>query len=34
MMSVEEEYGLTIDEEQVQRFKTVGDVVRFIDEGH
>lgn len=33
MMSVEEEFGITIAEEEVQGFKTVGDVAKFID-GH
>lgn len=32
MMSVEEEFGITIAEEEVQGFKTVGDVARFIDD--
>lgn len=32
MMSVEEEFGITIAEEEVQGFKTVGDVAKFIDE--
>lgn len=32
MMSVEEELGITIDEDKVQGFKTVGDVAKFIDE--
>ena len=32
MMSVEEEFGVTIDEEDVRNFKTVGDVAKYIDE--
>ena len=32
MMSVEEEFGMTIDEEEVRNFKTVGDVAKYIDE--
>lgn len=32
MMSVEEEFGITIAEEEVQGFKTVGDVAKFIDD--
>lgn len=32
MMSIEEEFGITIAEEEIQGFKTVGDVSRFIDD--
>ncbi|MDR0380735.1 MAG: acyl carrier protein [Oscillospiraceae bacterium] len=32
MMSVEEEFGVTIDEDDVRSFKTVGDVAHYIDE--
>ncbi len=32
MMSIEEEFGVTIDEEDVRNFKTVGDVAAYIDE--
>ena len=32
MMSVEEEFGIAIDEADVQGFKTVGDVARYIDD--
>lgn len=32
MMSVEEEFGIAISEDDVQGFKTVGDVARYIDE--
>ncbi len=32
MMSIEEEFGISIDEEEVREFKTVGDVAAFIDE--
>ncbi len=32
MMSVEEEFNVTVDEEEVRKFKTVGDVARYIDE--
>jgi acyl carrier protein len=31
MFSIEEEYNLTIDEEQIRKFRTVADVVRYID---
>ena len=32
MMSVEEEFGVVIAEDEVVNFKTVADVARFIDE--
>ena len=32
MMSVEEEFELTIDEEAVKNFRTVADVASYIDE--
>ena len=32
MMSIEEEFGISIDEEDVRTFKTVGDVIGYIDE--
>ena len=32
MMSIEEEFGVTIDEEDVRTFKTVGDVANYIDD--
>jgi len=32
MMSIEEEFGITIDEEEIQNFKTVRDVGKFIDD--
>jgi len=32
MMSIEEEFGITIDEDEIQDFKTVGDVGKFIDD--
>lgn len=32
MMSIEEEFGVTIDEEDVRNFKTVGDVAGYIDD--
>lgn len=32
MMSVEEEFEITIDEEAVKNFRTVGDVAGYIDE--
>ncbi|GHV08248.1 acyl carrier protein [Clostridia bacterium] len=32
MMAVEAEYGLTIEEDQVLSFHTVGDVAAFIEE--
>jgi len=31
MITIEEEYGITVDEEQVRGFKTVGDVATYID---
>ncbi|MDR0248626.1 MAG: acyl carrier protein [Oscillospiraceae bacterium] len=31
IMSIEEEYELTVDEKDVQHFKTVGDVVGYIE---
>ncbi len=31
MMSVEEEFGITIDDDSIRGFKTVGDVVKFIE---
>ena len=32
MMSIEEEFGVSIDEDDVRTFKTVGDVAKYIDE--
>ena len=32
MFSIEEEYDITIDEEQIRKFKTVADVAKYIDE--
>ena len=32
VMSIEDEYGLEVPEDAVDEFKTVGDVVRFIEE--
>lgn len=32
MMSIEEEFELTIEEDGAQNFRTVGDVARYIDE--
>ena len=31
LMSLEDEYGITIEDEKVAEMKTVGDVVRYID---
>ncbi len=31
LMSLEEEFGVTIDDDQVQDFHTVGDVVSYIE---
>ena len=31
MMSIEEDFNITIDEEDVRMFKTVGDVAAYID---
>ena len=32
MMSVEEEFGITIDEEAAKNFKTIADAARYIDD--
>ena len=32
VMSIEDEYGIEVPEDAVDEFKTVGDVVRFIEE--
>lgn len=32
MMTIEDEYGLEVPDDQIESFKTVGDVVRFIEE--
>ncbi len=32
MMSVEEEFNVSIDEDEVRNFKTVGDVAQYIDD--
>jgi len=32
MMSIEEEFGVSIDEEDVRNFHTVGDVAKYIDD--
>lgn len=32
MMSVEEEYSIEVEDEDLERIKTVGDVVRYIEE--
>ena len=32
LMLAEEKYMITIDEDEIKNFKTVGDVVRFIEE--
>ena len=31
LMSIEDEFGLTIDDDNAQKFRTVGDVVAFIE---
>ena len=32
MFSIEEEYDITIDEEQIRKFRTVADVAKYIDD--
>ena len=32
MFAIEEEYDITVDEEQIRKFKTVADVAKYIDE--
>jgi len=32
MMSVEEEFGVVIEEDEIVQFKTIADVARYIDE--
>jgi acyl carrier protein len=32
MMTVEEEFGVVIEEDELTQFKTVADVARYIDE--
>lgn len=32
VMSLEDEYGIEVPDEDIENFHTVGDVVRFIDE--
>ena len=32
MFSIEEEYDITIDEEQIRKFRTVADVVKYIED--
>lgn len=32
MMSVEEEFSLTVEDEEIKELKTVGDVIRFIED--
>ncbi len=32
MFAIEEQYDITIDEEQIRKFKTVSDVAKYIDE--
>ena len=32
MLSVEEQFNITIEEEQIRKFHTVSDVVKYIDE--
>jgi acyl carrier protein len=32
VMTIEDEYGLEVPDDQIENFRTVGDVVRYIDE--
>lgn len=32
VMSIEEEFGLEVPDDQIENFRTVGDVVRYIEE--
>lgn len=32
VMSIEDEYGLEVPDDQIENFRTVGDVVRYIEE--
>ena len=32
VMSIEDEFGLEVPDEQIENFRTVGDVVRYIEE--
>ena len=32
VMSIEDEFGLEVPDDQIENFRTVGDVVRFIEE--
>ncbi len=32
VMTVEDEYGLEVPDDQIENFRTVGDVVRYIEE--
>ena len=32
VMSIEDEFGLEVPEDQIENFRTVGDVVRYIEE--
>lgn len=32
MMALEDEYGITIPDEDAEKFKNIGDIVRFIEE--
>ena len=32
VMTIEDEFGLEVPDDQIENFKTVGDIVRYIDE--
>ncbi|MEG2054159.1 MAG: acyl carrier protein [Oscillospiraceae bacterium] len=32
IMSIEDEYGLEVPDDQIENFKTVGDIVRYIED--
>lgn len=32
VMTIEDEYGMEVPDDQIEKFRTVGDIVRFIDE--
>ncbi|MDL2294242.1 acyl carrier protein [Ruminococcaceae bacterium OttesenSCG-928-D13] len=32
VMSIEDEYGLEVPDDQIENFRTVGDIVRYIEE--
>ena len=34
VMSIEDEFGLEVPDDQIENFRTVGDVVRYIEENY